>query len=552
SDPWYGRLLLAPHTWDFPLSNIRPSGGRGRLTISVWSSTASASNPDHHLQVGLNGRQLEDWVWDGIQQTMTTVDLPNGWLQPTGQNLLSLSSPGDISASGEAIYIDRIELLYEGILEAGQGQFWFGSSASTITIESAADDLLLFDVTNRSQPVVLTSPSRAGDDLLFAGSGVNSRYFALHPDEAIRPSISINLVTKQALRQPDRGADYIVIYPDEFAFADALQPLLAYRASQGLRVTAVPLSQIYAEFGYGQEDAAAIRAFLTYAHANWVAPAPRFVLLAGDASYDVQNHLGAKNQNLVPAKLVRLHDGYASSDTWYVLAEEDALPRLAVGRFPAQTAEQLAAMVAKTLAYELNGRSPWTQRALIVSDEEAYYTQLNAELVTRLETDGYQISELQMGQPGAVHYDLMGTLAKGVGLINYAGEGYESQWADGQVFAADDVSMLANNGHTPIFTTFTCNNGAFTEPETDSLVENLLWVEDGGIVAAVAPSSRISLTTLTPLGNLFYAELLNDEVSTIGEAMLRAQTAAANDPGLHEAMLVVNLLGDPALKLQRP
>jgi len=114
------------------------------------------------------------------------------------------------------------------------------------------------------------------------------------------------------------------------------------------------------------------------------------------------------------------------------------------------------------------------------------------------------------------------------------------------------VAMLANNGHTPIFTTFTCNNGAFTEPETDSLAEELLWVEEGGIVAAIAPTSRISLTSLTPMGDLFYAELLKDEVTTIGEALLNAQTSAASDPGLHEAVLVVNLLGDPALRLQRP
>ncbi|MCA9957202.1 MAG: hypothetical protein KC434_20880, partial [Anaerolineales bacterium] len=108
SDPWYGRLLLAPQTWNFPLSGIRPSGGRGRLTISVWSSTASASNPDHHLRVALNGRQLEDWVWDGIRHTSLTVDLPSGVLQPQANNLLSLTTPGDISASGEAIYVDRI------------------------------------------------------------------------------------------------------------------------------------------------------------------------------------------------------------------------------------------------------------------------------------------------------------------------------------------------------------------------------------------------------------------------------------------------------------
>lgn len=112
--------------------------------------------------------------------------------------------------------------------------------------------------------------------------------------------------------------------------------------------------------------------------------------------------------------------------------------------------------------------------------------------------------------------------------------------------------MLSNNGHTPIFTTFTCNNGAFSEPGTDSLAENLLWVEDGGIVAAIAPTRRVSLPTLTPLADLFFEELLNSEVATVGEALLNAQKAAANDPGLQEAVLVVNLLGDPALRLQRP
>lgn len=551
SDPWYGRLLLAPNTWNFPLVNIQPSGGRGRLTISVWSSTASASNPDHHLQVGLNGRQLEDWVWDGIQRTSITVDLPSGVLQSDSRNLLSLASPGDISASGEAVYIDRIELLYEGVLSAGEGQFWFGSNANTITIQNADADLLLFDVTQRQQPVVLTDFTQNGNSILFAGSGPNGRYYALNPDEAIRPSFSDSFITKQALRQSERGADYIAIYPDDTGFVDALQPLLTYRASQGLRVTAVPLSQIYAEFGYGQEDATAIRSFLMFAQANWQAPAPRFVLLAGDASYDIHDHLQGKNNNLLPTQLVRQRQGYVSSDTWYVLTE-DELPMMAIGRFPAQTAAQLEIMVAKTLAYEMNGRTHWTNRALFVSDAEPYYAQFNTELATQLQDNGYEINTLQMDQDETIHYDLMGTLAKGVGLISYAGEGYVSQWGDGQVFAGADVAMLANNGHTPIFTTFTCNNGAFAEPETDSLAEELLWVEDGGIVAAITPTSRISLPALTPMGDLFYAELLKDEVATVGEALLNAQTAAANDPGLQEAILIVNLLGDPALQLQRP
>src|SRR5690606_19190484 len=160
-------------------------------------------------------------------------------------------------------------------------------------------------------------------------------------------------------------------------------------------------------------------------------------------------------------------------------------------------------------------------------------------------------STLQMGEDEMMRYALMGTLAKGVGVINYAGDGYVSQWGNGQTFAGDDAGMLADNGHTPIFTTFTCNNGAFSEPQRDSLAEDLLWVENGGIVAAVAPSSRIALPSLTSLGQYFYIALLDEEVSTLGEALLQTQAAGLGDATLSEAVLVVNLLGDPALQLQR-
>ncbi|MBK8899576.1 MAG: hypothetical protein IPM53_00190 [Anaerolineaceae bacterium] len=551
ADPWYGRLLLAPQTTNFPLNNIRPSGGRGRLNISVWSSTDGPGNPDHHLQVVVNDRQLADWVWDGIQHTQISVELPDGLLRPDGRNVLSLTSPGDTPASGEAIYIDRIELLYEGYLQTGQGQFWFSSNASTLTIDQADADLLLFDVTDRGQPVVLTNLTPVENGVLFTGSGANGRYFALTASAAIRPSFSNSFIAKQTLRQTDRGADYIVIYPDDTAFVDALQPLLTYRAEQGLRVTAVPLSQIYAEFGYGQEDASAIRKFLRYAQNNWRFPSPRFVLLAGDASYDIHNNLEGKNLNLVPSQLVQLPDGFASSDTWYVLPD-DGLPRLAIGRFPAQTPEQLQVMVAKTLAYEQNGRSAWIERSLFVSEAEPQYNEMNLSLAALLQTSGYETSTLQMGEDEMMHYVLMGTLAKGVGVINYAGDGYVSQWGNGQMFTGDDAGMLANNGHTPIFTTFTCNNGAFSEPQRDSLAENLLWVENGGIVAAVAPSSRVALPSLTPLGELFYSALLDKEIDTLGEAILHTHAAALNDDSLAEAVLVVNLLGDPALQLQRP
>ena len=107
--------------------------------------------------------------------------------------------------------------------------------------------------------------------------------------------------------QTGRGADYIAIVPGE-AFSDTLRPLLAYRQAQGLRVTAVPLEQIYAEFAHGRQTPAAVRDFLQYAHGNWQPPAPRFALLVGDASYEAPG-VGGKQADLLPTHLAHTSFG---------------------------------------------------------------------------------------------------------------------------------------------------------------------------------------------------------------------------------------------------
>jgi len=47
----------------------------------------------------------------------------------------------------------------------------------------------------------------------------------------------------------------------------------------------VPMDAIYDQFSYGEEDPAALKAFLAYASSNWT-KAPRYVLFGGDASLD--------------------------------------------------------------------------------------------------------------------------------------------------------------------------------------------------------------------------------------------------------------------------
>jgi len=59
-----------------------------------------------------------------------------------------------------------------------------------------------------------------------------------------------------------------------------------FALDQLLSVQVVTISQVYDQFSHGLADPAAVRELLRYAHAKWAEPAPQYVLLVGEASYD--------------------------------------------------------------------------------------------------------------------------------------------------------------------------------------------------------------------------------------------------------------------------
>jgi hypothetical protein len=552
-DVWLGKLLFAPNTLDIPLTGIRPNGGPGQLTIRIWSNNQAAADPDHHVEILLNGQLLANHKWDGIKQETITLPVAAGLLQPD-DNILTVSAPGDTGAAGEALYIDWLELVYDSDLNlAGADQLWFTSEASIIQVEAADSDALVFDVTDPDEPVMLTGLRRDPGRLRFSGGG--RAYVVLnHPDQALAPTFSVAPAWPEPLKAAGRGADYIAIVADAEGFTAALQPLINHRQKQGLAVAAVPLNQVFDEFGFGRRSPTAIRNFLAYAAANWQEPAPRYVLLVGDASYDIYHFTQGRNHDLLPTHLVFTeYAGYVASDTWYTLLEDSTLaPSLAIGRLPAQTADQLTIMVNKIIAYEQGGHEAWAQRALLVADDEPAFDRASNDLADALEPTGYQTQKLYMTENENIDDALISALNQGVGILNYVGHGSIEVWGDERVFESEDASVLINGNRLPIFTTFTCLNGYFNHPEVDALAETLLWAEDGGVVAAVAPSGRSLTLQQLPIADVFYRMLLSGEATTLGEALQEAKVAGAADASLSDVIHTFNLLGDPALQFQRP
>lgn len=553
-DLWLGQLIFAPSSQEIPLDGVAATGGPATLTVRIWSNNQAPPNPDHHVEILLNGVSVADQYWEGIREQTIEVEVTAGILQPQ-DNVLTISAPGDTGAAGEQLYLDWISLVYESRLDADQRQVHFTPSAGSVDIHALQrQDGLILDVTNPQRPQRVTQVTFSGRAAHFPAIE-GHRYAAANPENAHQPVISL-VPQWEPLKTSLSGANYVAIVADVEGFDAALQPLLAYRQAQGLSVVAVPVNQIYDEFAFGRQTPQAIRDFLAYAVANWD-PAPHFVLLAGDATYDVYDFVAGKNRNLIPTYLVNTaFAGYVASDTWYSLLGDDTLsPSLAIGRFPAQTAAALETMVAKTLNYETNASLEWSSRALLVADDESNFSQASDDLGGKLTAFGFQTEKLYMEENDDTAFNkdaILGALNRGVGILNYVGHGSIEVWGDEKVLRAEDAGTLANFNRLPIFTTFTCLNGYFNHPQVDALAETLLWAEGGGIVAAIAPSGRTTTNQQVPLADQFYDTLLNGDSLTLGEALQTAKIAAAANEDLADVIHTFNLLGDPALHFQNP
>jgi hypothetical protein len=501
-----------------------------------------------------------DSYWEGIKQQTISTTLPAELLHPS-DNVLTINVPNDTGAAGEALYIDWIELQYEGFLETDQGQLSFQSAAQELQITGFTEGSLVFDITEPAAPRVITNVEANGKTLLLSGNseseGENGGiYFVSNFDQMVRPQVSL-VPLRESLKAEGRGADYIAITADVEGFDKTLSPLIEHREESGLSVASVPLSQVFDEFAFGRQSPRAIRDFLAYAAAEWQ-PAPRYVLLVGDASYDINNFSNGENKNIFPTYLVFTEfAGYVASDTWFTIFDDETLtPELAIGRFPAQNVEQLERMVSKTIAYENTAEDQdWPNKALLVADDEAAFDTASEDLAEDLNSIGYETQKLYMSENEDVedvHDGIVSALNQGVGILNYIGHGSIQVWGDESVFDTEDADILTNGQRLPIFTTFTCLNGYFNHPDVDALAETLMWSEHGGVVAAVAPSGRSLTTQQTPLAEVFFQSLFNGDAETLGEALLLSKIAGADNSNLRDVIHTFNLLGDPALHFNHP
>ena len=555
-DHWLWQSIFAPAEIQVSLQAPRATEGEATLRVRLVANSSAPVEPDHHLILSINGAQIADEKWDGAGSHVITATVPSGVVRP-GENTVTLKAPGDTGAPADSLMLDWIELTYPRELVLDEGELTFAGQAEAYDLATSGELAALWDITDPAAPVALSDYKHQGARVRFASDGALRRFVAATP-AGLRQPVAIAPVPGGDLRDLPGGADLIIVTAPQFRAA--LEPLVAARQKQGLRVAVVDVNQIYDSFSHGEPGPEAIRAFVQYARAHWPAPAPRYLLLAGDASYDPRGYLGGAEQDVVPTQLVRTaYSGWTASDVWYALPDDtaEALPALAVGRLPAQTPEQLATMVAKTLEYESGDRATtWRHDALLVADnDEPGFAEAAKAFGDQL--TGYQARAITVASDGSgTRQELAQAFAQGTGLLGYFGHGSVELWAQEKILAVEDVAKLTNREKLPIVFTITCLSGLFQHPIKPSLGETLVRAKNGGAVAALVPSSAAVLTDQQVLAQglavALGASVGTDGPKTLGDAVLAAQQSITNAAGgVREVLLTFNLLGDPTLSLAR-
>lgn len=540
-DLWFGESLdLRSKKVTIPLDLTAVSDGSASLKLRLWGQSENPQvENDHDIDVIINDQTIGTVQWDGQQFYEAELAAPAGSLQ-AGANSLVLDNEVPGASFLDIMLFDWLELTYMAEPVAVYDWLQFGGVTGQATVTGFSQRPLLFDTSDPTNPHLLTGWTFSDDTVQVAVTETMQVTAVAAPGNLTPAAIAPLRLSEW--RSPEQQADLLIVTTDELA--PALAPLVEARQAQGLTVAVLPVAEIYDAFGQGQAEPASITAFVRYAQENWQVPHPRYLLLVGEATSDYRNYLGQSPANIVPPPMVAVQfSGETVSDSRLADVDGDMRPDLAVGRWPVSQVEEVAGLVARTLAYEAGTA---VNRAIFATDaSESQF----AGIAERL-TDAAQLTSDILAGPQAS--EVAAEFNQGAWLTTYIGHGSVDQWGKDNVFTLEAVNQL-DNATPPIVLQLTCLTGLFAHPQHASLSEAML-LHDGGPVLIVAATSLTLSSYQESFATSFLQNLKNVDMTTMGDAFQAAKLSLAieGNDGLREISDTFVLLGDPSAQIVRP
>ncbi len=257
----------------------------------------------------------------------------------------------------------------------------------------------------------------------------------------------------------------------------------------------------------------------------------KYIVLIGDEP-NAQTSSARAARETVPTNYVRAKvnvrwgpEREIASDIPYADIDGDGVPDVAIGRIPAHSAKELAAVVRKVIHYEeQSDHGPWEKCLDIVSGAGGFGAVTDAVV----ESAGRQVIQQTVPAEYDVRHTVVGVnvgtqpridccalarrqLNEGQLAWIYVGHGLPTQLdrvttSDGMrpLLSTRDVPQLHCGPHNPLAVLIACYTGAMDAPQ-DCLAEDLLVAEEGPV--AVIAATRVTM----PYGN-----------SVMGYELLRA------------------------------
>lgn len=353
--------------------------------------------------------------------------------------------------------------------------------------------------------------------------------------------------------QTQNSADYLIVTPS--VFEPLVKDFASWRTQKGYRVTTVTIEQIQKEFprpGHPLQEI--VREFISYTLEKWQNPAPRFVLLVGDASFIPTFRISSPAFSSLGEDSVSVDEFYTHNKF-----KGNIRANVMIGRFPAATKAELLTMINKTRFFEeMNSRSSYRYDMTVLNSNDQSDNNVFEEFASYF-VNGVQQHKINVHSI-SYKYDINSiqqtkeTIAQSMNsgsvYFSYYGHGSAYDWGKRRIFSASDVDVVLEKNKRPfIFTGASCSH-RFDVP--NNLVTKLLTFEEGGAVATIASTGIIYIDQGAMFMDKFYNAMLqpNSSIKTIGEAFLAAKkepyTLYASSGGDRE-WLRFTLLGDPAL-----
>ena len=545
--------------------------GAAADTVDIRVRFFGWTNREHRFTLKWNDEELGEFQFFGARSHTLAARAPQGARE--GLNRLGL-----VHEDNALTRLDWYELEYGRRFAAQRNELVFDFPASAETTEFhlsgfAEEEPRIFEVSSGLSEIRdFVYDAAAGTATFQDRSGpVPRSYLALGSSRFKRP-LRLELDRPGNLQEDGNGAEYLIITHKDFAAA--ANRLAAWRAEDDrmgrpLRAAVVDVEDVYDEFSGGLIDPAAIRNFLKHAARHWD-PAPFYVVLLGDGTYDYKNNSGISPGNWIPP----YEDGDSTYDEWYVrVAGDDPLPDMAIGRLTVQTAAEADLVVDKVIDYDRRPEvGPWQSRVLLIADDlqnldnpgavERWFLWDAETMAADFLPPDLDLVKLYLAQfplegrskPRA-RDAFIRRFNEGALILTFLGHGNWRTLAHERMFVVSrDLDAIDNGRRLPLMYMAASQVGPFDDPERSSMPEDLLKLPDGGIIGMISATRVGYHGSNMTLAYRFHEQMYRSGRSyvPVGLALMEAKQMVRLSELDRRNVQRYSLIGDPATRLAMP